>query len=136
MCRKYITHELRHLVLEIQDTIKRREVPDGQNITASSVYRTIVWEKPFVPPVVMSYPLVKNYFKDLQAHSPNPRAVPLALFHRSLATAAIMASSLTDVRTVRRRPAFKTQSMSQFTSTLTLLLSLKHSVWMTLTRKM
>jgi hypothetical protein len=144
MCRKYYTkHKLRRLVLETHDTTKRRKVPDGRNITASSlhvklVYRTIVWEKPFVPPLVMSYPLVvKKYFRDPQSYSPNPRAVSLPLFHRSLNTASIMASSLAYVRNMHCLPAFKTQSMSQFTSTPTLLLSSKYiGVWMTLTRNM
>jgi len=73
------------------------------------VQRTTIWEKPFFPTVVMSYPLVfKKYFKDPQSYSRNPRAVSLEIFHHSLVTASIMASSLADVRSISCRPAFKT----------------------------
>jgi hypothetical protein len=108
--KSYTAYVLRRSIFETHIIVTWSEVSDCQTMSASymqieEVLRTVVWKQVCDPRKVVWIQLnVKKYLGTLRWNSPNSSAISHELLCRSCTTAAVVASTLDGVRTVRWRP--------------------------------
>jgi len=110
--KSFTAYVLRRSIFETQVNVTWSEVYDCQTTSASymqvqEVLRTVVWKQICDPRKVVWIQLnVKKYLGTLRWNSPNSSVISHELLCRSCTTAAVVASTLDGVRTVRGRPPF------------------------------